>query len=84
MVQEDQPPLAIVNQVGMPPVAFPTLVRYPQSFAFCNGVPRLVFENTSLGLEEVCANVREGAMGSLTGTTCGPSLSESQRPQCLG
>ena len=34
VVQADQPPLAVVNQVGMPRLALPTLVSYPGSHAF--------------------------------------------------
>ena len=69
VVQKDQPPLALVNQVGMPKLALPTLMSYPWSFAFRNGGPGLVFDNTSLRLEEPCANERERAMGFFTGTT---------------
>ena len=34
VVQVDQPPLAMVNQAGMPRLALPTLVSYPGSHAF--------------------------------------------------
>ena len=34
VVHADQPPLAVVNQVGMPRLALPTLVSYPGSHAF--------------------------------------------------
>ena len=84
VVQQDQPPLAIINHVGMPRFAFPTLMSYPRSFAFRNGGPGLVFDNTSMRLEEPCANERERAMGFPTGITCGPGLTESQRRHCLG
>ena len=34
VVQADQPPFAVVNQVGMPRLALPTLVSYLGSHAF--------------------------------------------------
>jgi len=77
MVQEDQPPFAIVNHVGMFQLAFPTLMSYPWSFAFCNGGPSMVFDNTSMRLEELCATKRERAMHFSANTTSGPDLTKS-------
>ena len=84
MVQADQPPLAVVNQVGMPRLALPTLVSYPGSQAFRDHGPGLVWDTTTRRLEEPRADERERAMGFPTGTTAAPKLTESQRRQALG
>jgi len=52
VVQEDQPPLAIVNHVGMPWFGIFTLISYLWSFAFHNGGMGLVFNNISMKLKE--------------------------------
>ena len=62
MVHNDQPPLAVVNQVGMPRLALPTLVSYPGSHAFQDHEPELVWDTTTHRLEELQADERERAM----------------------
>ena len=84
VVHADQPPLAVVNQVGMPRLALSTLVSYPGSHAFRDHGPGLVWDTTTRRLEEPRADERERAMGFLTGTTTAPELTESQRRQILG
>ena len=84
VVKADQPPLAMVNIVGHPRLALPTLMSYPRSFAFRDGGPGLVFDTSTQRLEEPCADERERAMGFPTGTTSGPGLTEMQRRQVLG
>ena len=83
VVQADQPPLLVVNQVGMPRLALPTLVSYLGSHAFRDHGSGLVWDTTTRRLEELRADERECAMGFLTGTTAAPKLTESQRRQAL-
>ena len=82
--KDDEPPLAMVNRVGFPRGAFPTLMCYPRSFAFRAGGPGMVWDATSQSYEEPSADERERAMGFLTGTTAAPDLSEGQRRFLLG
>ena len=84
VLQNDQYPLTLVNHVRQPRLALPTLVSFPQSFAFRDGGPGMVFDANTRTLEEPCADERERAMGFLTGTTCGPDVTESQRRHVLG
>ena len=84
MIHIDQPPLAVVNQVGMPRLALPTLVNYPGSHAFRDHGSGLVWDTTTRRLEEPRADERERAMGFPTCTTAAPMLTESQRRQILG
>ena len=84
VVQEDQSPLALVNQVGQSRLALPTLVSYPRSYAFQNGGPGLVFDTKTQGFMEPCADERDRAMGFPTGTTRGPGVTEFHRCQILG
>ena len=84
VVQDDQPPLAMVNQVGMPRLAVRTLVSYPGSYAFRDQGLGLVWDTTTQRLEEPRADEREHAMGFSTGTTAAPEMTEVQRRQVLG
>ena len=84
MVHADQPPLAVVNQVGIPRLALPTLVSYPGSHAFRDHGPGLVWDTSTRRLEEPRADERERAIGFSTGTTIVPELIESHRRQTLG
>ena len=84
VVQADTAPLALVNNVGQPRLALPTLMSHPQSFAYRDGGPGMVFDTSTQRLDEPCADERERAMGFPTGTTCAPTLTESQRRQILG
>ena len=63
VIHTDQPPLAVVNQVGMPRLALPTLVSYPGSHAFRDHGPGLVWDTTTRRLREPRADERERAMG---------------------
>ena len=49
VVQDDQPPLAMVNQVGMPRLALPMLVSYAGSYAFRDQGLGLVLAQTLHG-----------------------------------
>ena len=84
VVQDDQPPLAVVNQVGMPRLALPTVVSYPGSYAFRDQGPGLVWDTTTQRLEEPRADEHERAMGFSTGTTATPEMTKVQRRQVLG
>ena len=69
--------LTVVNQVGMPRLALPTLVSYLGSHAFRDHGPGLVWDTTTHRLEEPQTDERERAMGFPTGTTTAPELIES-------
>ena len=84
VVQDDQPPLAVVNRVGIPRLALPTLVSYPGSYAFRDQGPRLVWDTTTQRLEEPQADECECAIGFFTGTIVAPKMTEVQRRQVLG
>ena len=84
VVEEDQSLLALVNYVGQPRLALPTLVSYPRSYDFRSGGREFVFDTSTKRLVEPCADERERAMGFLIGTTSALGLIELQRRQVLG
>lgn len=81
---DDRLPLAVVNRVGQPRAALPTLLSFPGSHAFRDGGPGLLWDSQLQQLVEPNADERERAMGFITGTTAVPSLSEASRRQVLG
>ena len=83
VLQNDQYPLTLVNYVNQPRLALPTLVSFPQSFAFRDSRPSMVFDANTRTLEEPCANECARAMRFLTSTTCGPNVTESQHRHVL-
>ncbi|PTQ28729.1 hypothetical protein MARPO_0156s0026, partial [Marchantia polymorpha] len=62
----DRSPMALVNHVGQPRMALPTLVSYPASHAYRDGGPRLLWDSTLHQLVEPNADERERAMRFLT------------------
>ncbi|HEY9806811.1 MAG TPA: DNA cytosine methyltransferase [Candidatus Obscuribacterales bacterium] len=82
--KDDESPLALVNKLGAPRGALPTLVTYPGSFAFRARGPGMVWDSMSQTHEEPTADERERAMGFLTGTTSAHDLTEGQRRFLLG
>jgi hypothetical protein len=80
----DIPPIAVVNLVGRPRMALPTLMSFPGSYAFRDGGPGMVWDSSTQRLEEPNADERERAMGFPTGVTAAPSVSELSRRQVLG
>ena len=72
--RDDLPPLAVVNQVGFPRAALPTLVSFPASHAYRQGGPGLVWDERLQQLVEPNADERERAMGFPTGTTAMPGF----------
>ena len=84
VVQNNLPPLALVNKVGAPRRAFPTFMTFPQSFAFRDRGPGMVWDADTKTHTEPLAGERERAMGFRTGTTATPGLSEGQRRFVLG
>ena len=84
VVRDDLPPLALVNKVGAPRRAFPTFMTFPQSFAFRDRGPGMVWDAHTKIHTEPLADERERAMGFRTGTTAAPGLSEGQRRFVLG
>ena len=82
--QNDRPPFALVNKVGMPRLTLPTLMSYPASHAYREGGPGLVWDHQQQQLVEPNANEQERAMGFPTGTTALGTLTEEARRQVLG
>ena len=80
----DRAPFAIVNKVGLARRALPTFVTYPESYAFREGGPGLVWDDTTRSVDEPSADERERAMGFPTGTTAASDLTEAQRRSLLG
>ncbi|PTQ44536.1 hypothetical protein MARPO_0020s0163, partial [Marchantia polymorpha] len=80
----DRSPMALVNHVGQPRMALPTLVSYPASNAYRDGGPGPLWDSTLHQLVEPNADERERAMGFLTGVTAASSVSEASRRQVLG
>ena len=80
----DELPLALVNKVGAPRGALPTLVTYPESYAFRARGPGMVWDSSTQSYEEPNADERERAIGFLTGTTAAHDLTEGQRRFLLG
>jgi hypothetical protein len=80
----DLPPLGVVNKVGSPWAALPTLVSFIASHAYRQGGSGLVWDERLHQLVEPNADEREHAMGFPTGTTAVPGFSEATRRQLLG
>ena len=80
----DRSPMAVMNRVGQPMMALPTIVSFPSSHAYCDGGPGLVWDTHIRQLVEPRADERERAMGFATGVTAVPSISEASRRQVLG
>ena len=80
----DRPPFALVNKVGLPMMALPTLMTFPGSYAFREGGSGMVWDATTQRSDEPTADERERAMGFPTGTTAALDLTEPQRRQLLG
>jgi hypothetical protein len=59
----DLPPLAVVNKVGSPRAALPTLVSFTTSYAYEQGGSGLVWDERLHQLVEPNADERERAMG---------------------
>ena len=78
IVQNDLSPLALVNKMGAPRQAFPTFMTFPQSFAFRDRGPGMVWDVHTKTHTKPLADKRERAMGFRTGTTAAPGLSEGQ------
>ncbi|KAG6558052.1 hypothetical protein Mapa_000232 [Marchantia paleacea] len=80
----DRSPMAVVNLVGQPRAALPTLLSYPASHAYKEGGPRLAWDSHLQRLVEPNAEERKRAMGFCTSTKAVPTLSEASRRQVLG
>ena len=76
--------MAVVNRVGQPMMALPTIVSFPSSHAYRDGGPGLVWDTHVRQLVEPRADERERAMGFATGVTAVPSISEASCWQVLG
>ena len=77
-----QPPYAQVNVAGAPVRVMPTLVAFPQSYAFRNGGNGVI--STPRGMDEPNADERERMLGYPCGATAAPGTSETTRRQILG
>jgi len=49
---DDQPPLDVVNRVGVPQTTLPTLLSFPHSHAFKNGGLGMIWDSHSSNMEE--------------------------------
>ncbi len=47
---DDQPPLVVVNKIGFPRAALPTLLSFPHSHAFKDGGPTMIWDSHSSSL----------------------------------
>ena len=74
----------MVNQVGTPRAALPTLVSHPASYAYREGGPGLLWDESLGALVEPSSRERERAMGFPTDTTAVASLTEASRRRVLG
>ena len=84
VVRDDLSPLALVNKMGAPHRVFPTFMTFPQSFAFRDRGPGMVWDARTKIHTEPLVDKRELAMGFCTGTTAALGLSEGQRRFVLG
>ncbi|CAM6104272.1 unnamed protein product [Calypogeia fissa] len=82
--RDDAPPLAVVNKIGFPRAALPTLLSFPGSHAYRSGGSNLVWDERLQQLVEPNVDEQERAMGFVTGTTTVPEFSEATRRQLLG
>jgi hypothetical protein len=53
---DDQPPLAMVNRVGLPWATLPTILSFPHSHAFWDDGPSMIWDANSSKMEEPNAN----------------------------
>ncbi len=60
---DDQPPLVMVNRVGLPQTTLPTFLNFSHYHAFTNGGPRMIWDSHSSSMEEPNADEKEQAMG---------------------
>jgi hypothetical protein len=60
---DDQPPLVVVNRVGLPCVTLLTLLNFSHFHAFKDGGPWMIWDSHSSNKEEPNAYEKEHAMG---------------------
>ncbi|OAE25150.1 hypothetical protein AXG93_3217s1680 [Marchantia polymorpha subsp. ruderalis] len=75
----DRSPMALVNRVGQPQMALPTLVSYLASHAHHDGGSGLLWDNTVHQLVEPNADERERAMRFMTSVTTASSSLQASR-----
>ncbi len=49
---DDQPPLVVVNRVGLPWIALLTLLKFPQFHAYWDEGQRIIWDSNSFNVEE--------------------------------
>ncbi|OAE31993.1 hypothetical protein AXG93_2772s1010 [Marchantia polymorpha subsp. ruderalis] len=76
--------MALVNRVGQPKMALPTLCSYPASHAYRDDGPRLLWNSAVHQLVEPNADERERAREFMTNVTATSSILEASRRQVLG
>jgi hypothetical protein len=81
--RHDLPPLAVVNKIGSPRAALPTLVSFTASHAYRQGGSGLVWDERLHQLVEPNADKKECAMGFPMGTTAVPGFSKAIWRQLL-
>jgi hypothetical protein len=75
-------PMAMVNRVGQPRMALPTLVSFPTSHAYREGGPRLVWDICLQRLVEPNADEKERVMGFPTKVTSALLFSRLHIDRC--
>jgi hypothetical protein len=73
----DRSPVAVVNRVGQPRMVLPTFVSFPESHAYREGGPGLVWDTCSQRLVEPNADEKGRAMGFPKEVTSILSISEA-------
>lgn len=81
---DDRPPLAVVNKVGLPRVALPTLLTFPRFHAFWDGNSGTIWDANSSKMEEPNANEQEQTMGFHTNITTVQGISKGAHQQDIG
>ncbi len=70
----DQPPLCMVNKVGLPHVTLPTFLNFRHLHAFWDGGLGMVWDSKSSHMEKPNGDENEQAMSFHNGTIVVPDL----------
>jgi hypothetical protein len=81
---DDQPPLAMVNRVGLPHVVLLTLLSFSHFHAFRGGGLGPIWDSHSSNLEEPTTDEKEQAMGFHTSTIVVQGISKGIHRWILG
>ncbi len=82
--RDDQPPLVVVNKVGLPQAALPILLSFLHFHTFQDGNLGIIWDANSSKMEEPNVNEQKWTMGFCTCTTTMWGIFEGLRRQILG